>query len=86
MGKSELRLFTGVFPRSKGQPCKQVLWWLPLPPRSVLIGVEEDLASLKGPFVRHESDKPPAYPHGSWCGMGRISIDWGIVEELASHA
>jgi len=81
-----LRLFTGVFPRSKGQPCKQVLWWLPLPPRSVLIGVEEDLASLKGPFVRHESDKPPAYPHGSWCGMGRISIDWLIVEELASHA
>jgi hypothetical protein len=81
-----LRLFTGGFPRSKGQPCKQILWWRPLSLRCVLIGVEEDLLSLNRPFVCHESGKPPAFLHGSWCGMGRISIDWGIVEELASHA
>jgi len=71
-----LRLFTGVVPRSKGQPCKQILWWRPLSPRSVLIGVEEDLPPLNAPIIRHESGKPPAHPHDGWCGMGRISIDW----------
>src|SRR4051812_2492946 len=69
---SHIRLFTGVFPRSKGKPCKQIMWWRPLPPRSVLIGIEEDLTSLSGPIIRHESGKPSAYPHNGWCGMGRI--------------
>jgi hypothetical protein len=34
----QLRLFTGVFPRSKGQPCRQILWWRPLPLQAVLFG------------------------------------------------
>ena len=51
----EVRLFTGVFPRSKGQPSSQVLWWRPLTPRAVLIGVEEDLEALREPLVRQES-------------------------------
>ena len=85
----QLRLFTGVFPRSKGRPSKQILWWRPFSPQSVLIGVEEDLPSLDGRIVRHESGKPPVHPHDSWCGIGRISIDWQTVEslgEVASHA
>jgi hypothetical protein len=81
----EVRQFTGVFPRTKGQPSSQVLWWRPLTPRAVLIGVEEDLEALKEPIVRQESGKPPAHPHDAWCGFGRISIDWRVVKELASH-
>ena len=41
-----------------------------------------------GPIIRHESGKPPAHPYDGWCGMGRISIDWRIVEtlgEIPSH-
>jgi hypothetical protein len=75
----QLRLFTGVFPRSKGRPSKQILWWRPFSPRSVLLGVEEDLPWLNGAIIRHESGKPPAHPHDSWCGMGTISIDWRTV-------
>ena len=85
----QLRLFTGVFPRSKGQPCKQILWWRPFSPQSVLIGVEGDLPSLDGQIIRHESGKPSAHPHDSWSGMGRTSIDWHTVEtpgKLACHA
>jgi hypothetical protein len=82
----EVRLFTGVFPRSKGQPCSQILCWRPLTPRAVLIGAEEDLEAIEGPLVRHESGEPPAHPHDAWCGFGRISIDWRVVKELASNA
>ncbi len=84
-----LRLFTGVFPRSKGQPSSQIVWWRPLPPRAVLIGVEEDLETISEPILRHESGMSPAHPHDGWCGFGRISIDWRGVEtlgEVSSHA
>jgi hypothetical protein len=84
-----LRLFTGTFPRSKGRPATQILWWRPFSPRSVLIGVEEDLPSLDGSFNRQESGNPSTHPRDSWCGMGRISIDWATVEsvgDLTSHA
>jgi len=89
IGDPKLGLFTGTFPRSKGQPCNQILWWRPFAHRSVLIGVEEDLPSLNGPIITHESGKQPAHPHDGWCGMGRISIDWRVVETLGeapSHA
>jgi hypothetical protein len=89
MTDPHVRLFTGEFPGSKGQPSKQILWWRPLPKRAVLIGVEEDLDSIKEPIVRYESGEPPAYLHDAWCDMGRISIDWPNVEprgEPASHA
>lgn len=77
----QIRLFTGVFPRLKGQPCSQILWWKPLPPGCVLIGVEEDLPGLRAPLTRHESAEPSAYPHDSWVGIGGLSIDWGCGTE-----
>lgn len=77
----QVRLFTGVFPRLKGQTCSQILWWKPLPPRCVLIGAEEDLAGLRGPLVLLQSEEPPAYPHDGWVGFGGVSIDWGSMTE-----
>jgi|GEM_PF-3416296 len=77
----QVRLFTGVFPRLKGQPCSQILWWKPLPPRCVLIGAEEDLPGLQGPLTRHESGEPPAHPDHSWVGIGRVEIDWNKLSE-----
>lgn len=82
----QVRLFTGVFPRLRGQPCSQILWWRPLPPRCVLIGAEEDLPGLRGQLTRHEAGQPPAYPHDGWVGLGGVDIDWRDVGGRADAA
>jgi hypothetical protein len=88
LNDSQLRLFTGVFPRLKGQPCNQILWWRPLPTRAVLIGVEEDLDSFDQTLDCHDTGTPQPYPHDSWVGFTPVAIDRRPVEpisELVSH-
>jgi hypothetical protein len=69
-----VRLFCGVFPRAKGRPRTQILWWRPISAREVLIGAEEDLDSIDEPIVRHDSGQPSAYPHGEWRGLIQIRL------------
>ena len=54
-------MFTVVFPRTKGQPSSQVLWWRPLTPRAVLIGVEEGWCGFGRISIDWRSVDAPGY-------------------------
>jgi hypothetical protein len=64
-----LRLFCGVFPRLKGQDCKQVLWWVPLSGKSILFGTENEVPLLDGTLEREGEGLPDPHAGTSWTGL-----------------